>query len=451
MNKKYSFLVGIALCVTNAFAQNEPILVDEVAAVVGRNAIYKSDIQMDIEQMQQQGVSVDDEAYCYVVESKLFQSLLVHRAEMDSIDVSDSEIDSEIDRRMNYMLRRLGGSEIEFQKYYGKTVLEFKKEIRSTIADNIMARKVEGKITGSVTVSPNEVKSYYGSIPKDSLPVIAESYKIAQLVVKAKPNVYEKERTRNQLEAIRKTIVNGGNFDLQARIHSEDPGSKDRGGDLGYLAREQLVPEFSSVAFRLKEGEISEVVESPYGFHIIKMIKKKGNLINARHILIMPKIYAVDLEIAKERADSISKVIESGEDFNKLASDLSDDEQSKINGGIVRNPQTGGEYFETEQLDRDLYLTIQQLEKGKASLPTVMTMPDNTKAYRILFLMDKLEFHVASIETDYDRIKSSALEIKKQKEMKKWVSKNLDGTYIKLPEMYKGCDRLSVWYDNETK
>ncbi len=451
MNKKYSFLVGLVISVSGAFAQKEPILVDEVSAIVGKNAIYKSDIQMDIEQMTQQGVTVDDEAYCYIIESKLFQSLLVHRADMDSVDVSDSEIDSEIDRRMSYMLRRLGGSEVEFQKFYGKTVLEFKKEIRATIANNIMARKVEGGITGAVKISPSEVKAYYSNIPKDSLPVIPESYKIAQLVVKAKPNVYEKERTREQLEAVRKIIVNGGDFDLQARIHSEDPGSKDRGGDLGYLSRDQLVPEFSSVAFRLKEGEISEVVESPYGFHIIQMIKKKGKLIHARHILIMPKIYEVDLEIAKERVDSISKVIESGADFNKLASDLSDDDQSKINGGVVRNPQTGGEYFETEQLDRDLYLTVQQLKKGKASLPTVMTLPDNSKAYRILFLMDKLEFHVASIENDYDRIKSAGLEIKKQNVMKDWITKHLGDTYIKLPAEYKSCDRLSVWYDNETK
>ena len=451
MINKYNFLIGLIISFSGSFAQKEPILVDEVFAIVGKNAIYKSDIQMDIEQMTQKGIEISDEAYCYAIESKLFQSLLIHRADMDSVNISDSEIDSEIDRRMSYMLRRLGGSEVEFQKFYGKTVLEFKKEIRSTISNNLMARKVEGEITGAVKISPNEVKDYYNNIPKDSLPVIPESYKIAQLVVKAKPNLYEKERTRNQLEDVRKIIVNGGDFDLQARIHSEDPGSKDRGGDLGYLSREQLVPEFSSVAFRLKEGEVSEVVESPYGFHIIQMIKKKGKLINARHILIMPKIYEVDLEIAKERVDSISKVIESGADFNKLASDLSDDDQSKINGGVVRNPQTGGEYFETEQLDRDLYLTIQQLEKGKASLPTVMTLPDNSKAYRILFLMDKLEFHVASIENDYDRIKSAGLEIKKQKEMKLWVAKHLGDTYLKLPLNYKGCDRLSIWYDNETK
>lgn len=451
MIKKYSLIAGIVLSSISGWAQKQPILVDEVEAVIGRNAIYKSDIQMDIEQMTQQGVKVDADAYCYVFQRKLFQNLLIHKGEMDSVEVTDQDIDGEIDRRMHYMLSRLGGSEVEFQKYYGKTVLEFKDEIRPTVANNIMAKRVEGEVTGQIKISPKEVQSYYNSIPADSLPVVPESYKIAQLVVKAKPNGYEKERTRKNLEDIRKTIVNGGDFGLQARIHSEDPGSKDRGGDLGYLSRDQLVPEFSSVAFKLQPNEISEVIESPYGFHIIQMIEKKGKLIHARHILIMPKIYSADLDIAKKRVDSISNVINEGVDFNKLASDLSDDEQSKLNGGIVRNPQTGGEYFETEQLDRDLYLTVQQLEKGKASEPTMMTMPDNTRAYRILFLMDKLEFHVASIDTDYDRIKSQALSIKKEREMKNWIQNNLDDTYIRLPETYKDCAELSVWYQNESK
>ena len=188
MINKYNFLIGLIISFSGSFAQKEPILVDEVFAIVGKNAIYKSDIQMDIEQMTQKGIEISDEAYCYAIESKLFQSLLIHRADMDSVNISDSEIDSEIDRRMSYMLRRLGGSEVEFQKFYGKTVLEFKKEIRSTISNNLMARKVEGEITGAVKISPNEVKDYYNNIPKDSLPVIPESYKIAQLVVKAKPN-----------------------------------------------------------------------------------------------------------------------------------------------------------------------------------------------------------------------------------------------------------------------
>ena len=218
-----------------------------------------------------------------------------------------------------------------------------------------------------------------------------------------------------------------------------------------FLSRNQLVPEFSAVAFKLQPGEISEIVESPFGFHLIQMLEKKGNLIHARHILMIPEIYPSDMKVAKERADSIKKVIKTGVNFNKLASDLSDDEQSKINGGIVRNNQTGGNYFEVEELDQNLYIQLQIMKKGDITQPELFNMLDNSRAYRIIYLMDKLDFHVANIESDYDRIKSAALAQKQEDELSKWINSHLHGTYIKLPESYKRCSELSVWFSNETK
>ncbi len=431
--------------------QNKPILVDEVIAVVGKNAIFKSDIDASVTQLQMQGAPVDFSTSCYVLQERLFEKLLVHKAEVDSVDVSDQEIDDAINRRMDYMLMRLGGSDEEFLKYYGKSVLQFKKEIRPTVADNILGQKVKNKILSSLTISPTEVKSYFSSIPSDSLPVVPESYKIAQLVVKAKPNSYEKDRVKKKLNQIRNRIVNGTDFGLMAGVHSDDPGSRLRDGDLGFLSRNQLVPEFSAVAFKLQVGEISDVVESPFGFHLIQVIEKKGNLIHARHILKTPSIYESDMEKARQRADSISKVIKSGVEFNKLASDLSDDDQSKVNGGIIRNQQTGGDYFEVEELERDLYIKLQGMKKGDITQPEIFNMLDNSRAYRILYLMDKLNFHVASIESDYDRIKSAALARKQEEEFVKWINSHLNGTYIKLPESYKKCSELSVWFSNETK
>ena len=434
-----------------AVAQKDPILIDEVSAVIGKNAIFKSEIMSSAEQLKMQGAPNDLSTECYVLQERLFEKLLVHKAEVDSIEVSDSEIDDAIDRRMSYMLMRLGGSEIEFQKFYGKSVLQFKKEIRGTVADNILAQKVRSNITRDVSVSPTDVKNYFSSIPKDSLPVVPESYKIAQLVIKAKPNKTEKERVRKKLEDVRKRILNGSDFDLMARIYSKDPGSRERGGDLGFLSRNQLVPEFSAVAFKLQVGEVSEIVESPFGFHLIQMLEKKGNLIHARHILMIPEIYPTDMNIAKQRADSIKSVIKSGVNFNKLASDLSDDEQSKINGGVVRNNQTGGNYFEVEELEQSLYLKLQSMDEGEITEPEVFNMIDNSMAYRIIYLMDKLDFHVANIQSDYDRIKSAALSAKQELEVKKWINSHLEGTFIKLPENYRGCPILSVWYANETK
>ena len=444
----------IVLLMLNCFhagAQNEPILVDEVVAVIGKNAIFKSDIDAAVTQLKMQGAPADFSTSCYVLQERLFEKLLVHKAEVDSVDVSDQEIDDAINRRMDYMLMRLGGSDEEFLKYYGKSVLQFKKEIRGTVADNILGQKVKNKIIGGLTVSPTEVKSYFNSKPFDSLPVVPESYKIAQLVVKAKPNSYEKERVKSKLIEIRNRIVNGTDFGLMAGIHSDDPGSRQRDGDLGFLSRNQLVPEFSAVAFKLQPGEISDVVESPFGFHLIQVLEKKGNLIHARHILKSPSIYESDLDKARERADSISKVIKSGVDFNKLASDLSDDEQSKVNGGIVRNQQTGGNYFEVEELDQNLYIKLQGMTKGDITQPELFNMLDNSRAYRIVYLMDKLNFHIANIESDYDRIKSAALANKQEEEVMKWINSHLNGTYIKLPEAYKECSELAVWFSNETK
>lgn len=434
----------------SANAQDEPILVDEVFAVVGKNAVFKSEIEEAVMQLRMQGAPMNYSTECFVLQEKLFEKLLIHKAEVDSVEITDAEIDDAIDRRMSYMLMRLGGDEELFQKQYGKSVLQFKKEIRATMADNLIAQRVKGNITGSVKISPTEVKAYFKAIPKDSLPVVPESYKFAQLVVKAKPNAYEKDRIRKKLEGVRGRILNGSDFDLMARIYSKDPGSRERGGDLGFLARNQLVPEFSAVAFRLEPGEISEIVESPFGFHLIQLIEKKGNLIHARHILMTPEIYPADMKAAKAKADSISEVIKTGVDFNKLASDLSDDEQSKVNGGVIRNPQTGGNYFEVEEMEQKLYLQLQTIKEGDITEPEMFNMMDNSVAYRIVYLMDKLDFHVADIASDYDRIKSAALAAKQEEEVKNWINSHMDGTFIKLPNDYKDCDILSVWYMNQT-
>lgn len=430
---------------------NGPILIDEVLAVVGKNAIFKSDVDEMVRQMQMQGAPLNNSTDCYALGEKLFEKLLVHKAEVDSVEVSDQEIDDAIDRRMQYMLMRLGGSEDEFLKYYGKTVLQFKKEVRGQVADNLLGQKVQAKITQTVTISPKEVTEYFNNLSKDSLPVVPESYKMAQLVVKAKASAEEKTRTRIKLEGIRRRILNGSDFELQAQIHSKDPGSRDRGGDLGYLSRTQLVPEFSAVAFRLEPGEVSDIVETQFGFHIIQLLEKKGNLIHARHILLTPDIYSYDMELAKKRADSIAEVIRTGVNFNKLASDLSDDEPSKANGGIVRNPNTGGDYFEVEDMNQELYLTMQQMQEGEITPAQVFVLQDGTRAYRILYLMDKLEFHTADIKTDYDRIKSAALKEKQSKAVANWINGQVAGVYLKLPKTYKNCADLSVWYMNETK
>ena len=251
---------------------------------------------------------------------------------------------------------------------------------------------------------------------------------------------------------IRKQILKGKDFGLMALLHSEDPGSANNQGELGFLSRNQLVPEFSAVAFNLQPGEVSEVIESPFGYHIIKMIERKGNLINVRHILKSPQIYSTDIMLARQKADSIYKVLEKHpEQFAKIANQLSDDEYSAVNGGKLTNQQTGGDYFTANQLDNDTYLVVQDLKVKQPSKPSVIQLPREGNVIRIIMLNDKIEFHTAKLASDYDRIKKAALEHKKDKVLEQWIQKRIGSAYVRIVSGYEDCETLNVWYEQARK
>jgi peptidyl-prolyl cis-trans isomerase SurA len=433
---------------TFAFAQKSELqLIDGVVGVVGDNIILHSEVEFQKEQLQEQGVENNKQLGCYVWQDVLFNSLLIHSAGVDSIIVEDQEVDQEIDRRMQYFMMQMRGSDEEFQKYFGKTQLEFKQEIRPVVKNNIMARKMRDKITSDVTISPKEVSNYYKTIPKDSLPIIEEQYKVSEIVIKPTANEMEKKRVLENIKEIRQQIINGKDMGLMALIHSQDPGSASNKGELGFISRDQLVPEFSAVAFNLQPGELSEVVETDFGYHIIQMIERKGSLVNVRHILKIPEIYEFDYELAQERIDSIRKVLKTNPElFNVLASKLSDEESSSQSGGKLINRATGGDFFTSEELPQDVFLEIQNLKVKQITDPHLIRLRDNSSAFRILLLQDKIEFHPATLENDYAEIKTAALEQKKQKELEKWILSRIEDAYIRIPTGYEYCEELKIWY-----
>lgn len=426
-------------------------LLDGIVGVIGDAIVLKSDIDIQQQQLKEQGVPAN-QTYCYVWQQMLFQKLLVHKAEVDSLEVTDKEVEFEMERRLTYLLGQMGGSEVEFQKYFGKTVLQFKEEMQPIIKDNLKGKRMQAKIAEGVQVSPSEVEAFYGAIPKDSLPIIPEQYKVAQILLTPTPSSYEKERIRKELEGIRQEILNGQDFGLMALLHSKDPGSRDKKGELGFVSRDQLVPSFAAAAFKLAPGEISEIVESAYGFHIIQLVEKKGTFINVRHILLTPQVYTSDVELTKVRMDSVlTELQKDGANFNKMATAISDDERTKENGGVLVNYQTGDDYFTADALEENLYFAVQKLKKGAVSAPEIIQLPGGKTAYRILLLMDKVEFHTANIKTDYEKIKASALEVKKQKEVDKWIEKKIANTYLRLPEECNTCSELKVWTSQANK
>lgn len=429
-------------------AQNADVLVDGVLAVVGNEVVLKSDIEYQRQQLIEQGAGSESKVACYVWDDLLFQSLLKHNAEVDSVQVSEDEVDAEIDRRLQYFMMQMQGSEEEFKKYFGKTVLEFKEEIRPVVKGNILARRMREKITANVEVTPKEVEKYYKSIPRDSLPVVEEQYKISQIIIKPEPSKSEKKRVFNELESIRQKILKGKDFGIMALLHSEDPGSANNKGELGFLSRNQLVPEFSAVAFNLQPGEVSEVIESPFGYHIIQMIERKGNLINVRHILMSPKIYSMDIAKAEQKADSIYKVVQKHpEQFSKMASMFSDDEYTAVNGGRVSNRQTGGEYFTANQMEKNTFMVVQNMKSNEVAKPQLIQQPREGNVIRILMLNDKIEFHTAKLETDYDRIKKAASEHKKDKVLEEWIIEKIGGSYVRMAPGFEYCNELNLWYE----
>ena len=424
----------------------EKVLLDGVVAIVGNTVVLKSEVEYQLDVLKDKGVSNDDIAECMVWRDLLFQKLLIHRSEVDSMDVTSKDVDNEIDRRLNYLLGQMGGSEVEFEKYFNKTVLEFKEEIRPTVKDNIGAQRMQAKISENVTVSPSEVETYYKTIPKDSLPIISEQYKLAQIYLYPKPSEFEKARIFAELNELRTEILNGKDFGLAALLHSQDPGTRNKKGELGFVSRDQLVPEFSAAAFKLQAGEISEIVESDFGFHIIQMIEKKGSFVNVRHILMTPKIYSTDIEIAKLKADSVLKEIKlAKQTFNKIASLLSDDLRGRENGGVLVNAQSGDDYFGAQDLEEELFFVVQSLKKDEVSKAELVQVPGGKNAFRIIKLMDKVDFHTASITSDYSKIKDAALLNKKQKVVDTWVKSKLSDTYIKLPNDLNNCEELKIW------
>ncbi len=426
---------------------NGLVHLDGVKAVIGNAVVLKSDVDLMLEQLKEQGVkNKEHEDLCHVWEELLFQKLLVHSAELDSLEVTDKEVDFEISRRLKYLLTQMGGSEVEFEKYFDKSVLEFKKEMRPVIRESLKVRRMQAKISQDVQISPAEVKEYYEQIPKDSLPIISEQYKIAQIIIKPVPSEYERNRLRKKIDEIREEIIKGKDFGLMALLHSQDPGSKIKKGELGFVSRDQLVPAFSAAAFKLKEGEVSEVVESEFGYHLIQMIERKGTFVNVRHILLTPKVYSTDLEICKNRVDSVLLALkEEGANFNKMASEVSDDVRTAENGGVMVNYQNGDDYFAAEELEENLFFMVQKLTPGVTSSPELIQVQRGKNAYRLVHLMDKIDFHIGTIETDYAQIKKAGLAAKKKLSVEKWVGQKVDGSYIKLPEECKKCENLKIW------
>ena len=413
----------------SAVVQAQSNVVDKVVAIVGSGIVTKSQLESQYLQYASRGEKAEPEKVkCKLLEQLMFQKLLLAQAQKDSIVVSDAQVEQELERRIKYFISQFG-SEQKFVDYYSKSIEDFKSEMRDDIKELLLAQKMQAKITEEITVSPSEVRAYYNSLPKDSLPFINEEVEIGQIVKKPPVTLEAKRIAREKLQGYREQIVNGKDFAAFAALYSEDPGSASKGGEYDSLKRGVFVPEFEAVAFQLKPNEISQVFETNFGFHIIQLLARRGEEVDLRHILITPKFSFDDLQRAKSILDSLYRVIKHDSlDFREAASRFSDDEEGRMSGGLVVNPMTGATKFEKAdlgQFDPTLAFTIDRLKVKEVTEPTITTTKDGKQAYRILYLKSRSEPHKANLKDDYQRIQAAALNEKQQRLIKTWIKKRL--------------------------
>ncbi len=432
---------------SDVFSQEqEEMVIDQVVAVVGKSIVLESDVQNQyLNYRMQGGISgAASDIKCKILEDILFQKLMVTQAEVDSIEIGEVQVEADLDRRLSGFIQQFGSQE-KMEEYYGKTLVEIKKELHNIVYEQMLAQQVQSGIVMDIDVTPSEINSFYKSIPKDSIPLIKTEYVIAEIVKNPPISIEEKIRVKEQLNEIRKRILDGSSFSTLAIMYSQDPGSAKKGGELGFYGRGQLYPEFEAVAYKLNEGEISNVLETEAGYHIIQMIERKGDYINVRHILLTPKVSPQDLAVAKQKLDSIAILIRADSITFETAVVQFSESDNKNSGGIIINPYSMSTTFEADQLDPQVSFVIEKMEVNEISNPVPMKTEDKKDAYRILLLKEKTQPHEANLVDDYSRIREWALQDKQMKKVGEWIDNKAKTTYVRIVDSYSICGFDHDW------
>ncbi len=446
MRKIFIAILFWVSCLQLTWAQSAGTI-DEIIAVVGKEIITKSELEAECINYAAQLKDIDnvDEIRMLIFEHMLKQKLFIHQAQLDSIEFTDAEVDAQVNYKFNYWLAQVGGNAKIIEEAYNKTVDEIKKDMRSVMREQMLTDRVQQTITENVVITPAEVKKFFDKIPYDSLPTIQPSYEIGHIVKLPPVSDEEIAAIKEKLLGFRERVLRGEKFSMLARLYSDDQASAAEGGELGFVERGTLYPEFEAVAFNLKSGEVSQVVQTKAGYHIIQMIERRGDKINVAHILLQPKPSAEEQVKAIEWLDSVRQVIiDQNMDFSKAAMEFSDD-MNKNSGGWVVNPYSNSYKFEKEAFDASTFATVSKLIPGEYSQPVAYVNEDGKMAYRLIYLKTKVAAHKPNLREDYDLIRGAALEEKKQGIIDKWLKEKVKITNIKINENYQNCPFLKEW------
>ena len=428
-------------------------LVDKTVAVVGNEVIMISDIESEVQQMQAQGRSSDRDMRCTILERMMENKIFLMQARIDSLTVNLDMVEGELSNRIDQYRTYLGGDE-EMEKYFGKPLYKLRQEWRQLFEEQSLIQTEQGEIAGRIPeVTPYDVQQFLDTVSVDDLPVVPIKYQLSQICIypdREAAAMAVKER----LLSLRERVINGEKFATLARIYSEDPGSSRRGGELGMASKSIFWPAFSDAAMALRPGVISQIVETPDGFHIIEIIEKKGDMFNARHILLKPQYTAEDREKAFARLDSLrTKIVDDEISFTLAARFFSEDPATRTNGGQMADPATGSSYFEIDQLKPADYAAIKDLKEGEISEPVESTDNEGYQqrrqgntVYKIIRVDRIVPAHAASFTNDYTELADRVRYQRQMQAIDDFLEKRIKDTYIVIDPMYKECSfNRNIW------
>ena len=443
---RYTIFTVLLTLSMAASAQKQ--ILDKMVATVGGEITLLSEVEEQYAYTKaQRNGTVPPEARCMLVEQVLVNKLLLNQAKLDSIEVKDEEVESQLDARITRILSYMNDDLKQFEEYYGQTVNEVREQFREDLRNNLLIERMRNKIMTDVTVTPSEVKDFFRRIPKDSLPYFSSEVEVGEIVFKVPVNAEQKRVTMAKLEDIRKRIVEGKeDFAELAKKYSDD-GSARGGGDLGFAKRGKYVTEFEAAAYKLEELEVSPVIETQFGFHIIQMLGRRGNSIHVRHILIRPEITDDDVALGQRHMDTVrTMLLKDSLSFSRAVKKFSDKNvQSFNNDGRMVNPTSGNTFFEVGDLDPDIYFAIDTMKVNSVSKPIEFRDDGGDYFFRLVKLMSRTTPHKANLAQDYAKIQKAAIESKRNEIVNKWVEERIRKTFILIDRTYQGCPNLEPW------
>ncbi len=446
MIKRFLFSISLVFSFLVGYSQEPGQMIDRIIAEVGNNVIMQSEIEMEYAQMRDKMGIRDDSIKCYILRQKILDYVLLAKGQLDSVEISEDRVNFELEKRIRYFAGQFNGGEKAMEEYYGKSIAQIKEDNRDKIRHSMLIQEMQGKVLRDVKVSPTDIKKLYSEYTKDSLPYYSAEVELAQIIIEPKVSKEAKQIALEKITEIRNRILAGEDFNVLALIYSEDKGSAVNGGELGYFSRGDMVPEFEAAAFRLKPDTVSRIIETKYGYHIEKLIDRRGEKINVRHILIRPQIFKADIQKSKEFMDSLVWEIKKGIiTFEDAAKKFSSDEATKANGGFISESRTGTYRVPIDELEKDIYFKIEELKPGDISEPELITIPgpDRQQAWRVFYLKSEMPPHRANLRDDYQRFQAMAQTQKQQKALNDYIERTRKQIFIKVDNSYKSCKQVA--------